>query len=243
MGGPHCWESGRRREREAGAGGGDRLHHAAAGRAGATMCPHPAALLQIQLGSAGPPTHAAASPTPPPNPTPTPPPRPLHLYSRAQTLKREAQTSDLAARTLVSARLTCWDAQHPFPVAQASRGHMSAVSTAACWLCTAARPRAAPPPAHGGAAGLRGSWLQPFAATGCLLDGLWPALPKARRVALAGFTSIGKSLLGRPTARPKPDLRLPAAGCWMLPACRFGSPSGRRASWPPRRRRCCRWSK
>ncbi len=42
----------------------------------------------------------------------------FYLHREMQMLKTEAQTAQLAARTLVSARVAAWEAQFPFPLAQ-----------------------------------------------------------------------------------------------------------------------------
>lgn len=54
---------------------------------------------------------------------------PLPLLSQA--LKTEAQTAQLAARTLVSARVVAWEAQFPFPLAQVQFVNLPIRS---CWL-------------------------------------------------------------------------------------------------------------
>ena len=60
--------------------------------------------------------------------------------SPCQALKTEAQTLELAARTLVSARLTAWDTGFPFPLAQV-RGRpncplplITLAAAAAAWM-------------------------------------------------------------------------------------------------------------
>ena len=72
-----------------------------------------------------------------------------------QALKTEAQTADLAARTLVSGRVTAWEREFPFPLAQASHSpsqpaswttsHHPLPATLPCSVAAAARPSPAQP--------------------------------------------------------------------------------------------------
>lgn len=135
-----------------------------------------------------------------------------------QALSLEAQTPELAAaRTLVSGRVTAWEAGYPFPLAQARTPPLACLPAAyrllAC-LPACCLPRLAATTARSTAA----------ACACCCLQFPRLQLPRLRACPPSTHSRCLSS-------RPSPVL----PNC----VCRFVPPSGRQAIWPQRLLRFC----